>query len=142
MIGCKKDTSPIIISFSGITETDEFNLVLRDDPDDWQPRCVSGIPNNFCILPAYPNPTDTLITFLFYVRDTVEVSIRIDDKPNKTIAFIEPVNVPPGLNKVRWITKDSNGNYLTNGIYRAYLNLNLNGIRYESYGDIQIGFQY
>jgi len=138
LIGCKKDTSPIVNAFSGITETDEYNLVLVDDPEDWQPRCASGIPNNFCILPAFPNPTDTAITFLFYLSNTAEISVRIEDNPNHQIAFIESESIPPGLNKITWSVRDSNGNDLADGIYRAYIFINMNNVQYESYGDIQI----
>ena len=138
IIACKKDTSPISAGFSGITETDEYNLILRDDPDDWQPRCRSGIPANFCILPAFPNPTDTAITFLFYLSSAAVVSIRIEDYPNRQIAFIEPAIYPAGLNKLNWSTLDSKGKDLTHGIYRAFIFINMNNGQYESYGDIQI----
>ncbi len=43
LLACKKDISPITLSFSGFTETDEYNLVLHDDSDDWRPRCKSGL---------------------------------------------------------------------------------------------------
>ena len=135
---CKKDTSPITLILSGIAETDEFNLILNDDPDDWQPRCVSGLSGNYCMLPAFPNPTDSVITFLFYLNHSAEVSVNIFDKPNHQITSIDASDYPTGLSKLQWSAKDDFGNELENGIYRAYFLFKSNEIEYESYGDILI----
>jgi len=138
LTACKKDTSPITLIFSEIAETDEYNLILIDDPDDWQPRCVSGISGNYCLLPAFPNPSDSVITFLFYLTHPAEVLVRIYDKPNHQIATIEVTNYNTGLNKIQWAIKDEYGNYLENGLYRVYFSFNINGNKYKSYGDILI----
>jgi len=140
LFACKKDTSPISINFSGISETDEYNLVLNDDPDDWQPRCTSGISGNYCMLPAFPNPTDSVITFLFYLNQPAEVSIEIYDKPNHEIDLIESANYPIGFNKIQSCVKDVYGNLLENGLYRVYFRYNINGKDYKSYGDIEIRY--
>jgi hypothetical protein len=135
---CKKDTSPISINFSGIAETDDYNLILNDDSDDWQPRCRSGISGIYCMLPAFPNPTDSVITFVFYLNHPAEVSVNIYDKPNNQIAEIESANYPTGFNKIEWFIKDEYGNYLDNGLYRAYFIFKINRNDYKSYGDFLI----
>ena len=138
LFACKKDTSPISINFSEIAETDEYNLVLSDDSDDWQPRCRSGISGIYCMLPAFPNPTDSVITFVFYSNHPAEVSVSIYDKPNNQITEIESANYSTGFNKIEWLIKDENGKYLENGIYRAYFIFKINRNNYKSFGDVLI----
>ena len=138
LFGCKKDTSPIGIDFSGISETDEYNLLINDDSDDWRPRCSSSLSGSYCMLPAFPNPTDSVITFLFYLNHPADVSVNIYDYPNHQIAEIEPANYPLGFNKIQWVIKDDYGNYLENGLYRTYFIFNINGKDYKSYGDVLV----
>ncbi len=52
------------------------------------------------MLPAFPNPTDSVVTFLFYLNQIAEVSVLISDKPNNQFAEIETVNYPQGFCKI------------------------------------------
>ena len=133
---CKESTSPI--EWSGIVVTDEFGLVQKEDPDDWQPRCNNEDNAEFCIMYVFPNPTDTLITFAFFVSDTADVEITIQDFPGHTIAHIDSLYYSRGLQHVKWITKYMDGNFLQNGIYRAFISAKTSENLIKSYGDIQI----
>ena len=63
-----------------IAETDADGNVLRDDPDDWQPRCADR-PTAFCANPAYPNPVTPsgTVTLEFHNPVAQRVEIRIGE---------------------------------------------------------------
>lgn len=138
LFACEKDFSPVVQHFSGIAVTDEYNLLIKDDPDDWQPRCTPGISGIYCMLPAFPNPTDSVITFLLYLNQSAKVSVKIYDKPNHQIVEIMEKDYPIGFNKILWNIMDKNGNYFNNGIYWVKLIFKINSKKYESDGDILI----
>ncbi len=78
--------------------------------------------------PAYPNPTDGQITFLFTVPQTSDVMLTVVDKQNKVLDTIAQGSYIAGTHSVSWQAALPNGNY------RALLR----GSNFASQGDIQI----
>ncbi len=140
IFSCKKDTSPIISSFTGIVHTDVTGNIIEDDLKDWQPRWIEpgwGNPNIeegllYCI-PAYPNPTNTTSIISFVVRERANVKITV---------FISPLNElhvlydKTGLLGQYQILFDAND--LDSGIYRIYIDAKSENYEETSYGDVQV----
>ncbi len=140
---CKKDMSPVISEFSGITHTLSDGTIISDDLEDWQPRITIPLPTQIrpedylACLPAYPNPFyhayQKTITITFAIKQLSRVKILIKNSPidNGSIIFDKEMDLGYHIAEI-------NGTNLSSGIYRVSISVNTEGQEFNSYGDIQV----
>jgi hypothetical protein len=135
------------LDISGITHTDiNGNINGTTDTTDWRlhngnpPYKIlatldqtGGIPDSFEVKPAYPNPTDGLVTLTFAFPVAVSYQIRIIDKHKHTLMRYDGTN-DPGILTINWASTDSLGNALPADVYRVVYAFN--GL--WGYGDIMV----
>ena len=88
-----------------LNNTDFFELELE--------KISQALPNNFTLLPPYPNPFNPNTTIQFYCNDLEDFNLSIYDVNGKKIESIFS-NISPniGLNKINWYPKNySSGLY-------------------------------
>ena len=133
--GCGQTTSgPNSSYYYGITRTTANGDIINEDPGDWQPRM--GVSNEpLAVSPAYPNPTTRNFTLRFRLLTSMHVKITVNNAPNNVVLTVQNQNLPAGMFLDHVDLQD-----LDPGIYRVYFEgtTGIRGIRYTSFGDIQI----
>jgi len=146
--------------FTGIVQTDVNGKLLKDDPEDWQPRwdtmekdTTHGYylrPTVLALKPAWPNPagTDSAVyqsgnkvigCFVMYaIPDLATVSITIQSSPGCTVKTIMDSQFQAGYYTFLWDLTDDSVNPLPNNIYRMYFHVQTDDTLYQSYGDIAV----
>ena len=125
--------------FSGITRTGEGSPdpIGEIDPDDWLlPGDIPsvGLPIEYYVMPAYPNPCNHSTTIQFSVAQRDSVNIWVDDKPEGEIILIMNSVLNPGVYSVNVdLSEPSNRK---EGILRFYFDFPLNPDFEEVHGDI------
>ncbi|SYZ72329.1 conserved hypothetical protein [Candidatus Zixiibacteriota bacterium] len=131
--GCSdKGTNNKPENFTGITYTDiNGNINGTVDTDDWHIQSgtppyksreiygpLGGLPDSFEVKPAYPNPTDGIITLTFAFPVALEYDIRIIDKYRHVLARYDST-ADAGFLTINWAPVDSAGHPLPADIYRV-----------------------
>jgi hypothetical protein len=89
---------------------------------------VVSLPNYFSLAPAYPNPTDGQITFVFTVPQTIDAALKIVNNRNEVVALVAQGNYRGGAHSISWNANLENGNYRV--LFEAG--------NYTSQGDIRV----
>lgn len=146
--GCSDDGgSPL---FAGHTQTNEVGDVLAEDPDDWASCAGAGLdmpgPIPAGLRPAYPNPTNALITIPFTVPAPQHVQVAIYGAGTNSGAVGGAAQVEvlvrtlvdgqlvAGLHQVSWNGTDSDGEPVPPGLYRCRMTI----FDCTTHGDIRI----
>jgi hypothetical protein len=112
--------------YKGITVTDKYGFILKEDNSDWCSNKLGlDMPNEFkAFFPAYPNPvaseTET-ITFLFYVNQDTRVKLLINDGDYVTIIILTDSVYSRRLHEFNWDLRAKSGLKVPGGIYRCYM---------------------
>ncbi len=139
---CSDDDKPTIPNsqpqkYEGITLTDENGNILGGDTTDWCFSAVAGkggVPAEFALYPAYPNPGTAPIEIVFDLPAAAAVKLFIIDSTGATRCTLVDSTMGAGHYHIAWDTKDEGDHYLLPGIYRYRINAG----DFECYGDIQI----
>lgn len=81
----------------------------------------SGIPAEFALHSAYPNPFNPTTTIRFDLPESVDISIVVYDLMGREIERIVDAYVEPGYHQVVWDGRDARGREVPTGIYIARL---------------------
>lgn len=152
LAGCSHDGpfDPTLLNdgFTGITYTNEFGEIIGPvDPDDWQlyagppdyPIAFKGnviaaiLPEGFETAAAYPNPSNSQISFTFAFSEAVEWSLKIINDNYVAVRTISGYS-EAGIAVITWDLCDENGNKLPDDIYRAVYDFG----SCSGYGDVWI----
>ena len=132
IVGCK-DENPELENFSGITEIDADGNVVSEDSDDWHSNeyrnthCVtesiSGgedgyIAENYKLIPAFPNPFDSLVSIHYGLPTDSNVNLKIIDSNGNQIQVLVNADQTAGYYCVSWDGKDESGEIVTPELYR------------------------
>jgi hypothetical protein len=108
---------------------DSIVLKLKGSRESYDSGAVVvTLPKNFSLAPAYPNPTNGHITFVFSVPQRTDAVLNLVNKKNEVVATVAQGNYVPGVHFVSWNANLANGNY--RAVFQAG--------DYISSGDIQI----
>ena len=102
-----------IIGEEGVQDTSSCNEVASIE--------TLGIPCEFGINKAYPNPFNPHVTVEYTLEKETLVEVRIYDILGKKVQTLVNGFQKAGQNKIRWQGKDDNGNKVSAGIYYLHL---------------------
>ena len=132
IVGCG-DENPELENFSGITEIDSDGNVVSEDPDDWygneyrKVHCVtesisgdgiSLIPATYILIPAFPNPFDSLVSIHYALPTDSNVNLKIIDSNGNQIQVLVNDDQTAGYYCISWDGKDESGEMVTSELYR------------------------
>ena len=131
--------------YKGITFTDKFGLILKNDPNDWcveygDPIDSSQIRPNvgtYTFIPAYPNPVNRntdVLNIGFYTGEVSVIKIYISDIEYSIVKVIVDSTFNRGLYIIHWNLEDSLGRKVPGGIYRCFMK----AADFSCHGDIWI----
>ena len=130
LVSCDKGTEPKQ-RFSGITERTEWGEIVSEDADDWCP----GPPlYTYSFGPAFPNPAWTITVIQYSVLQQCDVSLSIVNERLDGIRTLVHQVRQAGLYRVVWDLRDTEGDRVSAGIYRAAIG----AADFECYGDIEV----
>ncbi|RKY52337.1 MAG: hypothetical protein DRP89_07840, partial [Candidatus Neomarinimicrobiota bacterium] len=78
---------------------------------------VSVIPENFSLLPAFPNPFNAMVTIPYTVPYEGEVKIHIFDLLGNEVVSVRSSHSSPGIYQWQWEGKSGTGKLMPSGIY-------------------------
>ncbi len=118
--------------YQGITVTDKFGFILKEDESDWCINQLSldtngSVVNNvfYAFFPAYPNPVDRekeSIKLVFFTGQDSRIKLLIKDGDDKTVITLVDTICVRGLYEIEWDFKNQLGVKVPSGIYRCYMN--------------------
>ena len=132
IVGCE-DENPELENFSGITEIDANGNVISEDSDDWygseyrNTHCVtesnsggldSFLPATYKLIPAFPNPFDSLVSIHYGLPTDSNVNLKIIDSNGNQIQVLVNDDQTAGYYCVSWDGKDESGEIVTSELYR------------------------
>ena len=132
IVGCEEE-NPELENFSGITEIDANGNVISEDSDDWygseyrNTHCVtesnsgSGVkimPATYKLIPAFPNPFDSLVSIHYGLPTDSNVNLKIIDSNGNQIQVLVNDDQTAGYYCVSWDGKDESGEIVTSELYR------------------------
>ena len=132
IVGCD-DENPELENFSGITEIDADGNVISEDSNDWygneysNAHCiiettseggVNVLPATYTLIPAFPNPFDTLVSIHYGLPTDSNVKMTIIDRNGNPIQVLVNDNQTTGYYCVSWDGKDESGEIVTSELYR------------------------
>ena len=132
VVGCD-DENPELENFSGITEIDADGNVVSEDSDDWYgneyrtTHCVtesiseggiSLLPTTYILIPAFPNPFDSLVSIHYGLPTDSNVNLKIIDSNGNQIQVLVNDDQTAGYYCVSWDGKDESGEIVTSELYR------------------------
>lgn len=116
----------VVLKFSSLDTISLKLQGIRYKPDTGS--VVEILPTDFSLAPAYPNPTDGAIRFMFSLPQNTNAVLNIVNKKNEIVATVAQGNYTAGVYAVSWNANLANGNY--RAIFRAG--------NYTVKGDIQV----
>ena len=79
---------------------------------------LSGtLPENYVLMPCYPNPFNPTTTLQYGLPEIADVSLIIFDVSGRKIKSWHVDNRQPGWHKVTWDGKDQSGSLVSTGVY-------------------------
>ncbi len=82
---------------------------------------LNPLPNNFQLLPAYPNPFNPVTTIQWAIpelsQSQVQVSIGVFDITGQLVTNLVNSQYAPGVYEIQWDGTDATGNEVPSGVY-------------------------
>ena len=82
------------------------------------------LPSSFGFLPAYPNPFNSTVTFIYQLPKLAEIELVIYNTVGHRVRTLAADIGQPGYHTINWNGIDSDGNQAPSGMYLCCLNTN------------------
>lgn len=84
----------------------------------------NSIPENYALLPLYPNPFNGEVTLTFTLPEPGDVSMTIFNSRGQVIQTVTSQHYEAGIHQKSWNARDDNGMSLPSGLYLCQLKIN------------------
>ncbi len=81
------------------------------------PSDQKSLPQNFELLPAYPNPFRAAVRIAYQLNKPQEVFLKVYDLAGKEVIALVKQRQAPGLHEVIWNGRDKHGRLASSGVY-------------------------
>jgi hypothetical protein len=102
-----------IFRISADTSSISWSAFQSECIPDFVPENISTLPNQFALLPNYPNPFNPSTTIQFQIPTTEYVDIKIFDMLGREVQTLLSKRVSPGLHSIKYDA----GPEVSSGIY-------------------------
>lgn len=106
------DDSPCIATGQDSVNMGALDIGCTVDVDD-----LANFPDEYALLPNYPNPFNPSTTINYELPKQTAVSLIIYDIRGKHVAILQDGAKPSGNYEVRWNGMDNSGNQVSTGVY-------------------------
>ena len=95
----------------------EDNMNINNSEAELNVGFDAGLPTEFVIEKAYPNPFNPTTTIRYGIADNTSVDVAIYDMTGRLVNDHKINNNAPGWHEFTWIGNDSHGQQVSTGIY-------------------------
>jgi len=94
------------------------SATLVEEPEN------NSIPENYALLPLYPNPFNGEVTITFTLPEAGNVSMTFFNSRGQMIRTVSSQHYEAGMHQKTWDARDDNGISLPSGLYFCQLKIN------------------
>ena len=140
IVGCEEE-NPELENFNGITEINIEGNIISEDNNDWcgefiysySTDCPTAIetveflgnnislPTEYSLLPAYPNPFDSLVAIYYGLPESAVVTLKIIDSAGNTVRMLGNAHQAAGNYCISWDGRNDNDEIVNGDLYRVFI---------------------